>query len=94
MKSLFTICLSLLLISCNTRDREIDQLNQRIARLEQRVDSLLSNRNAGPVGLNNIKSAAAASYSTTSTRCQALTKKGSQCRRKGNNNSNCWQHGG
>jgi hypothetical protein len=98
MRMTSTICLSLLLFSCFNKDREtgeIDQLNQRITLLEERIDSLIKNANS--TKLKNINSPNAASYNSTfrnSNRCQAITKKGTQCSRKAKNNSYCWQHGG
>jgi len=99
MKIIFS-CLGLLLFSscfdARNNNSEIDRLNQRITVLEQRIDSLISDRNANPIGLNNITSSNKTSYSTPrgTGRCQAMTKKGTQCKRKGKNNGYCWQHGG
>lgn len=97
MKTIAAICLSLLLFSCINKDREtveMDQLNRRIILLEQRIDSLI--RNANSIRLNNTNSPNTASHSTLLNfgRCQAITKKGTQCKRKAKNNSYCWQHGG
>jgi Family of unknown function (DUF5763) len=99
MRKTYLICLSLLLFSCFNNDKEtgkIDQLNQRITRLEQRIDSLISGKNANSIGLNNFTSPNTNSYSVPrqSNHCQAITKKGKQCSRKAKNNSYCWQHGG
>lgn len=73
----------LLLTSCFNADNsnsETDRLKWRITRLEQRLDSLT---NHNPV-----------SYGTTqvSWRCQAITKRGTQCKRNAKGNSYCWQH--
>jgi hypothetical protein len=94
MRKIYLICLSLLLFSCFNNDREtgeMDQLNQRITRLEQRIDSLIKNANS--IKLNNMNSLNTPSYNTTLrnfNRCQAITKKGTQCSRKAKNNSYCW----
>lgn len=98
MKMIFSFCL-LLLASCfndNSSNPKTEQLNQRITRLEQRIDSLLSGGNTHPAGLNNTDRSNAVSYGTDreSGRCQAITKKGTQCKRKAKNKSYCWQHGG
>jgi hypothetical protein len=97
---LFVVCtLSLLLFSCyhNSSDREeIDQLKQRIISLEQKLDALTNGRTVAPMGLDNRNNAGTSSYSAPigSNRCQALTKKGTQCKRKAKGNGYCWQHGG
>lgn len=94
MKNIFTICL-LLFFSCNNGETgEINQLSERVLRLEQRMDSLT--RNGNRIGSNNRHDPEPASYGTfrEGGRCQAITKKGTQCKRKAKNNSHCWQHGG
>lgn len=96
---IFYICLPLLLLSCFNKGKttgEMDQLNQRITSLEQRIDSLISSRNINSVGLNNMNNSGISSYniSPQSVRCLAMTKKGTQCKRKAKNNGYCWQHGG
>ncbi len=99
MRTISAICLSLLLFSCVDHSREtgeINQLNQRIIRLEQRLDSLINDRNPYSIGSKNMKSPNTASYNAPpeSGRCQAMTKKGTQCKRKSKSNGYCWQHGG
>jgi hypothetical protein len=98
MKMVFGFCLLLLLASCFNTDsnNKTEQLNQRIIRLEQRIDSLISASNTNSMGLSNTNRPNAVSYSTVreSDRCRATTKKGTQCKRKAKNNSYCWQHGG
>lgn len=83
MKALFTISLSLLLVSCFVKkSEEIEQLNKPINKLEERVDSLVIDKNSrikDPVGEND--------------RCCAKTKKGTRCRLQAKKNSAyCWQH--
>jgi hypothetical protein len=99
--AIYIICLSLLLFSCINKDSEavqMGQLKQRISILEQRIDSLINRRKANSNGLNNSNNSnlSPSSYSTfrESGRCLAITKKGTQCKRKAKNNSYCWQHGG
>lgn len=100
MKILFTICCSLLLFSCDNRDKQIEELKQRISRLERIVDSFsIGGHVNSTITTNKIKNTSSAkprSYSTpvSSGRCQAITKKGSQCKRKAGSNGYCWQHGG
>jgi len=99
MKMIFSCCLLLLLTSCfndNSSNHKTEQLNQRIARLEQRIDSLISGRNTNSIELSNTNRSNPVSYGTfqESGRCQAITKKGTQCKRRARNNSYCWQHGG
>ena len=108
MKLTVGLFMLILLSSCfNADTRKIEQLNQRIITLEQRIDSL---SHAGdftqPVGLydtyntnkNNTNANPAKSASTRivkqSNRCQAITKRGTQCKRTAKNGSYCWQHGG
>jgi hypothetical protein len=88
MKILSTIFLTLLLCSCYNTDRETNQLNQRITHLEQRMDSLINAQNSYPGGSGNMNTI------RENGRCQGMTKKGIQCKRKPKSNSYCWQHGG
>jgi hypothetical protein len=86
-----------ILSSCselNGTGRETDRLNKRITILEKRIDSLLNARNARPFESNKPESSNLFPGDTTmaNTRCRAITKKGTQCRRKAKNNSYCWQH--
>lgn len=81
----------LLLTSCSGltgSNQEKDELNKRITLLEHRVDSLVKTRNIDSVARN------ITGIVLVNDRCQALTKKGTQCRRKARNNTFCWQHGG
>ena len=97
MKKIATICLGLLFFSCSGNDRrEIDELKQRVLSLEQKLDALSNGRTVPLTGIDNRNSAGTSSYSAPigSNRCQAFTKKGTQCRRKAKNNGYCWQHGG
>ena len=99
MKTILMIGLSFSLASCfnkNGDTQKVDSLNQRITQLEQKIDSLLGIRNGASVGLNNTDSPGTTSYKSTrgDSRCQATTKKGTQCKRKAKTNSYCWQHGG
>lgn len=80
---LFTACTSI-----PGNNQETDQFDKRITLLEQRIDSLLRTRKTDSAAENfsgNVLQDA---------RCLALTKKGTQCKRKARNNSFCWQHGG
>lgn len=87
------LCFSgiLLITSCSGltgNNQETDQLDKRITLLEQRIDSLLRTRKIDSAAKNfsgNVLQVA---------RCLALTKKGTQCKRKARNNGFCWQHGG
>lgn len=77
---LFTFCFT----GCN--NSETEQLNHRVTQLEQKIDSLLGSR-------NNYDSFSYGSNQHAG-RCQAVTKKGTQCKRAARNNNYCWQHGG
>jgi hypothetical protein len=87
-----------LLSSCadlNGTGRETDRLDKRVTILEKRIDSLIHAHHAVPSASNkpvnnNLFPGGSA---MANTRCQAITKKGTQCRRKAKNNSYCWQHG-
>lgn len=99
MKMIFSSCLLLLLASCfndNSSNPKTEQLNQRITRLEQRIDSLISGRNTNSTGLNNTNPSDSVSYGAVREpgQCRAITKKGTQCKRRTKNKSYCWQHGG
>lgn len=98
MKAISIICLSLLFFSCfstNRETEEVDQLKERITLLEQRIDSLINSINPNPLRENNLNDNNPAPYRTfwVNSRCQAITKKGTQCGRKAKkNNAYCWQH--
>lgn len=94
MKQILGILPTLLFISC-FNNREVDQLNQRITRLEQRLDSLINKTDkysSGIYGTENLNGSNASFYFQFA-RCQKITKKGKQCRRKAKANGYCWQHG-
>lgn len=86
-----------LLASCanlSGNNHEINLLNKRLTLLEQRIDSLIAGRNTTSLKLNNGNNLNAYSELSESGRCQAFTKKGTQCKRKARNSTYCWQHGG
>lgn len=88
MKIVAVIFLSLLFCFCSDADSDTHELNQRVTRLEQRMDSLTNTRNGNTGG--NINQPAI----SENNRCQGITKKGAQCKRKAKTNGYCWQHGG
>ncbi len=99
MKILFSCLALFFLTSCFNTDNsniDTDRLNLRITMLEQRLDSLLNARGTKPFALSKKENREPVSYdrSQASWRCQATTKKGTQCKRSARSNSYCWQHGG
>lgn len=99
MRIIFTICALFLLASCFNTDSgvsERNQLNLRIIRLEQRIDSLINSQNTKHIISNDGNSNNLVPYGTVKqfNRCQAITKKGTQCKRRSGNGGYCWQHGG
>lgn len=88
MKILAAILLFITCCSCADTDNKTHELNQRVTRLEQRIDSLTNTPNANTVTNSN------QSAITENNRCQGITKKGAQCKRKAKTNGYCWQHGG
>jgi len=99
MRKIFLICGLLLFAYClhtdsNTSDSEL--LNQRITHLEQKIDSLISDINTNSMVSDNKSGDSSLSYRTIlqMNRCQAITKKGTQCKRKAKNDGYCWQHAG
>lgn len=88
MKVLAAILLFITCCACVDTDSKTRKLNQRVTRLEQRIDSLTNtqNRNAGERISQPVMS--------ESDRCKGITKKGTQCKRKAKTNGYCWQHGG
>lgn len=88
MKILAAIFLSLLFCFCSDADSDTYELNQRITRLEQRIDSLTHTPNVNTVTNSN------QSAISENNRCQGITKKGARCKRKAKTNGYCWQHGG
>jgi uncharacterized protein DUF5763 len=99
MRQALPICILLFFSSCfnsESRSYETDELNQRIIPLEQRIDSLINAGNTNPAGIKNKSENTPVSYGVVrqTSRCQAITKKGTQCKRTAKNNGYCWQHGG
>lgn len=89
MNNILLIILVFFLHSChnsNAKPLELKQLNERITRLEQKMDSLTRGPNTGSEGMNNM------SPTWQSDHCAAITKKGTPCRRKAGSNGYCWQH--
>jgi Family of unknown function (DUF5763) len=98
IKILF-IWVLLLFASCFNKDSntsETEPLNQRINLLEQRIDSLIRDMNTNSTGLNSkgVDSSLSSRTVPQVNRCQAITKKGTQCKRKAKNSGYCWQHEG
>jgi len=94
MTKIFTICILVLLTSCsNTSTSETDLLTQRITHLEQKVDSLIGDMNINSIVSNQINNSGFSDINQQVNRCQAITKKGTQCKRRAKNNGYCWQHG-
>lgn len=90
MRTILLFILVSLLHSCNdlnTNAHELEQLNERINRIEKKVDSLTHATNTSPVGIDNMGTIRQTNY------CAAITRKGSQCKRKAKSNGYCWQHG-
>src|SRR5690349_24025223 len=97
MIKIFAIWIMLILASCLNRNvDENSELKQRVTRLEQIIDSLINRNNSNSAESSNLNTDNASSYGTTqqTSRCQAITKKGTQCKRKARTNGYCWQHGG
>lgn len=88
MKVLAAILLCIICCSCTDTDSKTNELNQRVIRLEQRIDSLTNTKTALSVDQVN------KSIVTENGRCQGITKKGAQCKRKAKASGYCWQHGG
>lgn len=87
MKNLCAILLCFLCCSCSDTDSKTNELNQRITRLEQRMDSLTNTKKEDAGGYIN------QGASSANDRCQGITKNGAQCKRKAKTNGYCWQHG-
>ena len=98
MTKIFIICGLVLFASCSNNDKnnnETQLLNQRILHLEQKIDSLISDMHTNSIVADNKSGDTSLSYTTVPqmNRCQAITKKGTQCKRK-TKNVYCWQHEG
>lgn len=96
MKKIITICMSFVIFSCGNRREEIEELNQRLSRLEKIVASIVNASTVDPDTMKKTNNTRTGPYRSaiSNSRCQAITKKGSQCKRKAKNNGYCWQHGG
>jgi hypothetical protein len=97
MRYLLILCIPFFLISCFTNESDVDErlrLEQRITQLERRMDSILGNRLSNPAFSSAISPSGPVQRESFSSRCQAITKKGSQCKRTAKNGGYCWQHGG
>jgi outer membrane murein-binding lipoprotein Lpp len=88
MKVLAVILLFMICSSCADTDTKINELNQRITRLEQRMDSLTNTKKEDAIGYIN------QGASSANDHCRGITKKGIPCKRKAKTNGYCWQHGG
>lgn len=91
MRNILLIILVSLLYSCNNsngKSEELKQLDDKINHLKQRADSLTSTQTAISRDQPNTSTVKA------NGRCQGITKKGAQCKRKAKPNGYCWQHGG
>ena len=87
MKVLAAILLFITCCSCADADSKTHELHQRVTRLEQRMDSLTNTPNGNTVANSNQPAI------SVNNRCQGITKKGAQCKRKAKTNGYCWQHG-
>lgn len=101
MRVLFLLLMGLLTISCN--DQKIDRLESDMRDIKQslqRIEILLAGQSAGNHTTTNTRGTYGDSYNpvtkpaATVGRCQAITKKGTQCSRKARSGGYCWQHGG
>ena len=72
----------------------MEQVIQRLTRIEQRIDSLTNAKDANSIGANNKGIDNSVSYGTVreTSQCRAITKKGTRCKRTSRNNGYCWQH--
>jgi hypothetical protein len=89
MRQSLLIIAVFLLYSCqlpNAKTQELKQLNERVTRLEQTVDSLIKVRRTDKDSLSRMGSI------LPTNQCAALTKKGTPCKRKATTNGYCWQH--
>lgn len=95
MRVVTSLCLVFLLASCfneNNSQDQIDQLNLRITQLEQRIDSFSTVQGVNVMGTTTNQRSASIKLVRQTERCQAVTKKGTQCKRTASNSGYCWQH--
>lgn len=96
MRFVSSFSLLFLLASCfnekNSQD-QIDHLNLRLTQLEQRIDSFARAQGLNVMGTTANQGPTSAKLVRQSERCQAITKKGTQCKRTASNSGYCWQHG-
>jgi hypothetical protein len=104
VKPLFILFLLFATTTCNPNTEEIDELNWRIVKLENRIDSLTlalttpqrpqSKPNSIQEKTTIYKSSDTKQQSWYSSQCMATTRKGYRCSRKARSGGYCWQHGG
>jgi hypothetical protein len=97
MRIFFVISALLLLTSCFDTEigiGERDRQNQRITRLEQRIDSLINASVTKSTLSSDTRPDNSVSYDVVQQidRCHAITKKGTQCKRIARYGAYCWQH--
>jgi hypothetical protein len=100
----YIITISLFIISsCN--DDKIERLEKDVKEIKQsfaRIEALLGGQGSGNIipGQENLSTSQSLYSSSTKKksyangRCQAITKKGTQCSRAARSGGYCWQHGG
>lgn len=96
MRVVTSLCLLFLLVSCFNENRsqdQIDQLNVRINQLEQRIDSFANVQGVNVMGTTTNQRPTSIKLVRQTERCQAVTKKGTQCKRTASASGYCWQHG-
>ena len=95
MKISIASILLLLFVSCQSPASDTAQLEQRVTELERRINQLEGSSHKSYETSVPLRSKAVSTrhMQKTSNRCQAITKKGAQCKRSAKGGDYCWQHG-
>lgn len=94
MRIFYFIIVALLISSCLDSPATSNGQNERMKRLEERLDSLQQQQPAPMPIRSDMDQISPDHVVQTSQRCTAMTKKGAQCKRMARSGGRCWQHGG
>lgn len=98
MRLIVGLCILISVSSCvNAGNDKIEKLREQVTSIEKRLDSLRNpgtTQRYGIYNTDNVNDPGSGSphLMDKANRCQAITRKGTQCKRTANYGSYCWQH--